>query len=213
MLYIKSFTFNPLLENTYLIYDDDTKKCIVVDPGCYSQHEQNTLADFIYKKKLQITQLINTHCHIDHVVGNHFIQKKYQVPLSIHSLEKDNLKLSLAFSDRYSMPNYIPCNPEKFLDKKKYITVGNYTLDILFLPGHSLGHIALYEQKNKICIAGDVLFEGSIGRTDLPGGNYNILMQSIKNTLFLLDNDTKIYPGHGNPTTIGKEKKYNTFFI
>jgi len=211
MLYIKSFTFNTLLENTYLVYDD-TKQCIVVDPGCYSQQEKNTVANFIYKNKLQITHLINTHCHIDHVVGNHFIKTTYQVPLSIHSLEKDNLKLALAFSGNYNMPNYIPCDPDVFLNKKKYITVGNYTLDILFLPGHSLGHIALYEKKNKLCIAGDVLFKKSIGRTDLPGGDYNTLMHSIKNTLFLLDNDTTIYPGHGKTTTIGNEKKYNSFF-
>ncbi len=208
MIYIQSFTFNTLAENTYLIYDD-TKHCMVVDPGCYTSQEEEQLVSFIKKKKLIIKYLINTHCHIDHVVGNAFIKNKYQVPLSIHPLEKESLALVASYASMYDMENYISTIADVFLDPQQVISLGNYRWKILEVPGHSKGHIALYEEKNKVCISGDVLFENSIGRTDLPGGNHDILMRSIQHTLFLLDDCTKIYPGHGNATTIGKERKYN----
>ncbi|QOI97108.1 MAG: MBL fold metallo-hydrolase [Flammeovirgaceae bacterium] len=210
MLHIESFTFNPFAENTYLVYDD-TKETIIIDPGCCSREEENYLADYISGNRLVVKQLINTHCHIDHVLGNYFVKSKYRVPLFIHPLEEPLLRAVKTYAPNYGFPSYHDVQHDGFLSENDVVVAGDYQFNVLFVPGHSPGHIALYNQQNKILISGDVLFENSIGRTDLPGGDYDILIESIQTKLFSLPDEVTVYCGHGPTTTIGNEKRTNPF--
>lgn len=211
MIKIQSFTFNPsFYENTYILYDD-TKECIVVDPGCFFKEEQKEIAEFIEKNSLKVVKLINTHCHIDHVLGNAFVKKTYQVPLLLHKIDLEVYFAVKTYAELYGFGGYEEAPVDGFLEEGQLVTFGKSSLKVLFVPGHSPGHIALFSEEQNFCIAGDVLFDGSIGRTDLPGGNFDTLISSIHNKLFQLSDDVVIYPGHGPSTTIGKEKTTNPF--
>ena len=210
MLQIKKFTFNPLEENTYIVYDH-TRHCIIVDPGCSTLEEETTLSNFILTNHLVVTQVINTHCHIDHIVGNAYVKKKYGVPLAIHPQDAFLLKLSPQYAQQYGIAYCEPTVAELLLEEDDSIAVGESQLQVLHVPGHSPGHIALYSAEDNFCIVGDVLFQNYVGRTDLPGGDYAELMRSIHDELLVLDDATIIYPGHGANTTIGVEKKHNPF--
>jgi hydroxyacylglutathione hydrolase len=210
MLHVKLFTFNSFAENTYVIYDD-TKACAVVDPGCYGQHEQEVLSSFIEEHALRVTHLINTHAHIDHIVGNHYIQTTYNVQLALHQQEVPMLQVAIQYASSYGFTAYRPIEAEKLLTAGDTIQVGDTLLAVLHVPGHSPGHIALYNRQANVCLSGDVLFRGSIGRTDLPGGDHTLLLQSIHQQLFPLGDEVVVYPGHGPTTTIGKEKSTNVF--
>jgi hydroxyacylglutathione hydrolase len=210
MLRVQCFTFNAFEENTYVVYDN-TRACAIIDPGCYGQHEQETLSAFIEEHALQVVHLVNTHAHIDHIAGNHYVKATYGVRLALHQQEIDTLQAAEQYAATYGFAAYQPIEGEKLLTAGDTIRLGSESLSVLHVPGHSPGHIALYSPQNKLCLCGDVLFKHSIGRTDLPGGNYALLLQSIRQQLFLLGNDTVIYPGHGPTTTIGAEKKNNVF--
>lgn len=210
MLQIKVFTFNPFYENTYILYDE-TGKAVIVDPGCYEREEKEELLDFISSEKLQVTQLVNTHCHIDHVLGNEFVKTTFKVPLSIHQKEVPVLKSVQVYAPSYGFARYQASEPDQFLDPGKVLQVGYEQLKILYVPGHSPGHVVFYHTESKTCIAGDTLFQGSIGRTDLPGGDHGTLLHAIKSVLFTLPEDTIVFPGHGPETSIGAEKEYNPF--
>lgn len=211
MINIQAFTFNPsFFENTYLLYDD-TQECIVVDPGCFFKEELNEISDFISRKNLKVVKLINTHCHIDHVLGNAYIQNTYKVPLYIHKLDLELFYAVKTYAELYGFGGYQEGEVNGYLEEGQEVTFGNSSLKVLFVPGHAPGHIALYHEEQKFCIGGDVLFDGSIGRTDLPGGNYDTLISSIHNKLFPLPDDVVVYTGHGPSTTIGKEKATNPF--
>ncbi len=211
MINIHSFTFNPFQENTCILYDD-TKECIIIDPGCYDYAEKKKLADFIEKQGLNPRRLINTHCHIDHILGNRFIAEKYCLELEINELEIPILQGAPMASQLFGIPDVeISPEPGKFLNEGDVIEFGNSKLDVLFTPGHSPGHIVMVNKEQKFVIAGDVLFYGSIGRTDMPGGDYNTLISSIKEKLFPLGDDFKVYPGHGPVTDIGFEREHNPF--
>jgi hydroxyacylglutathione hydrolase len=210
MIKIKSFTFNPFMENTYVLYDH-TRECIIIDPGCFENFEEKELQQFITENQLKVTQLINTHCHVDHVLGNHFIKEHYKVPFYIHPIEEATLKSVKVYAPAYGFHNYQETTADGFLQEGECVRFGNSTLEIFFVPGHAPGHIALYNKEQKICIGGDVLFQGSIGRTDLPGGDFDTLAKSIRTKLYSLPDDTIVYPGHGPSTTIGEEKKFNPF--
>lgn len=210
MIKIKSFTFNPFQENTYVLYDE-TKEAIIIDPGCHEKSEKEDLTDFIEKEGLQVVSLINTHCHVDHVLGNTFVKDTYKVSLHIHPKEEPTLKSVEAYASVYGFHGYEPATPDEFFEEGDKIKFGNSELEILFVPGHSVGHVVFYNKEEKICIGGDVLFYRSIGRYDLPGGDYNTLMKSIKEKMFGLPDDMTVYPGHGPETTIGDEKKHNPF--
>lgn len=210
MLQIKKFTFNPFQENTYLIYNENGDT-IVIDPGCYTPLEKQTLADFIEQKKLKPTRLINSHCHIDHVLGNPFVSKKYNLLPEFHKAE---LPLLLAVSDygmMWGIQSEIQPGPEIFLNSGEKIFIGDDELEIIFTPGHSPAELSFINHQSKFVIAGDVLFRESIGRTDLPGGNLEILLHSIRTELFKLPVDYTVYAGHGPETTIGHEKAHNPF--
>jgi hydroxyacylglutathione hydrolase len=210
MLQIASMTFNPFQENTYVLYDE-SGECVIVDPGCYEPDEQQELRAFITGNDLRVVQLVNTHCHIDHVLGNEFVKHTYGVGLYIHKLDEPVLRAVSAYAPNYGFNQYQPASVDGFLDEGGEISVGKTKLSILFVPGHAPGHIAFYSAGDKALISGDVLFYNSIGRTDLPGGHYDTLEKSIREKLFTLPDDTTVYPGHGPKTSIGFEKRTNPF--
>jgi len=209
-MYLKKFTFNPIQENMYLIYDD-TKECIIVDPGCYFQHERQELMDYISAQDLKPVRLVNTHCHLDHICGNKFVADTWNLKLEASKLDEYNLQRSIEAGILYNMP--IEPSPPIYLDLKEggEIRWGHSSLCILFTPGHSAGSLSFYNKENKLLLAGDVLFRMSIGRTDLPGGDLDTLLDTIKTKLFLLPKDTIVYSGHGEETTIGYEMYNNPF--
>ncbi len=211
MALVASFTFNPFQENTYLVYDD-TKECVIFDPGCYTETERTNLAEFIKANELKPVRLINTHCHIDHVFGNKFVADTYGLPLEIHKGELPVLEAVPMVSKTYGIPmaDQSPM-PEKFIEEGDIITFGNSSMKALFTPGHSPASLSFYCADGNILIAGDVLFQNSIGRTDLPGGDFTTLINSIKEKYYPLGDDVKVFPGHGPSTTIGYEKANNPF--
>jgi glyoxylase-like metal-dependent hydrolase (beta-lactamase superfamily II) len=210
MLHVKAFVFNPFQENTFVLYDD-TSECVVIDPGCSDEHERKTLASFITQQRLKVKLLLNTHCHIDHVLGNAFVKETYKVNLLIHREEKAVLKAAEVYAPGYGFPMYHDVAADGYLEEGDYVKFGNQSLTVLFVPGHSPGHVAFYDERNRLVIGGDVLFYNSVGRTDLPGGNHELLINSIHTKLFTLPDYVKVYCGHGPETTIGFEKKTNPF--
>ncbi len=211
MIQIQTFTFNGFQENTYVLFDD-TKECIIVDPGCYDNHEQEMLSNFVTENKLKPVLLINTHCHIDHVLGNRFVADKWKLDLAMHELDVPTLKSVKDYCKVYGFHNYEESPlPSHFLNEGEKVKFGESELDILFTPGHAPGHIVLHSKKDRFIIGGDVLFQMSIGRTDLPGGDFDTLIESIKEKLLPLDDNTKVYCGHGPSSNIGFEKANNPF--
>ena len=212
MISIQTFVFGPFQENTYILFDE-TKDCIIIDPGCYNDSERSQLASFIEDNKLKPVKLINTHCHLDHIFGNGFIADKYHLKLEINKHDKPTLDSYLMSAKLYGLNASPSPQPSLYLNEGDTITFGNSTLDIFFTPGHSPGSITFYNRNQKFIIAGDVLFYGSIGRSDLPGGDSETLISSIKNKLFSLEDDYKVYSGHGPSTSIGFERMNNPFLI
>ena len=210
MIKVKSFTFNPFQENTYVLYDE-SKSCIIIDPGCYEIHEKEVLMNFISAESLIVKKLINTHCHIDHVLGNKFIKDTFGVNLYIHRDDEVTLRAVEAYATNYGFPQFESTNADQFLDEGNSLSFGNSSLDILYMPGHAPGHIVLVSYSDHFCIGGDVLFKGSIGRTDLPGGDFDTLIKNIHEKMFKLPDDMIVYCGHGSATTIGEEKVSNPF--
>jgi len=210
MLSIQTFTFNAFSENTYLVFDE-TKEAVIIDPGCYSREEQQNLSSSIGSQGLKIKFILNTHCHIDHVLGNSFVKDTYHVPLLLHKIEDAQLRAVKNYAPVYGFEGYRQAEPDQFIDENDTITFGNTEWKILFLPGHSPGHIGFYDRKEKVVFSGDVLFQNSIGRTDLPGGNHETLIHSIHQSLFTLPDQVVVYCGHGPTTTIGQEKLSNPF--
>ena len=207
---VKYFEFNPFSENTYVLYDE-TKECIIVDPGCYNKQENDILSQFIEEEKLTPVKLVLTHGHIDHIFGNAFVHEKYGLPPEAHMQTRELLRLAGQMAHLYGL-NYVE-SPEIAVELEEggTITFGNTQLDIIWVPGHSPDSICLLNHKEKVAVVGDVLFRGSIGRTDLPGGDYNILITGIKEKLLSLPDDWIIYNGHGPNTVIGHERRTNPF--
>jgi hydroxyacylglutathione hydrolase len=210
MLKIRKFEFNPFEENTYVLYDD-TRECVIIDPGCYDRQEQEELSAFIEENELKVMMLLNTHCHVDHVLGNWYVKNKYNVKLYIHAKDEMVLKAVKVYAPNYGMFEYQEAEPDEFLDEGMEVRFGNQLLKVLFVPGHAPGHIAFYHEQSSQLIGGDVLFYNSIGRTDLPGGNHHALIESIHKKIFTLPDDVVVFPGHGPETTVGFEKKTNPF--
>ncbi|HJU46049.1 MAG TPA: MBL fold metallo-hydrolase [Chitinophagaceae bacterium] len=210
MLHIKSFTFNPVEENTYLLYNEN-KECCIIDPGCYTAAERQVLQDHITEKRLKPVLLLNTHCHFDHVFGNKFIYDTYGSELYIHEKEKVLLDYAPESARGYGLffDNYE--GHVHFLAEHTIVRIGQDELKVLFIPGHAPGHIVFYCEKQGFVIGGDVLFRGSIGRTDLPFGDFDQLVTGIRSKLLTLPEETVVYPGHGGATTIGDEKRNNPF--
>ena len=212
MFLIKVLTFNPVQENTYVLYNEN-KECIVIDPGCYSDEEKEVLKSFIDKNELQPKMLINTHCHLDHVFGNKYIAEAYRLTLQIHKNEEAVLQMAPASGLMFNLPFDNYKGELIFLKEGDVVSLGEDSLQVIEAPGHSPGSICFYCEKQKFIIGGDVLFYQSIGRTDLPGGSHEGLIKNIKEKLFVLPQDVKVYPGHGPATTIGDEIKYNPYLM
>lgn len=212
MSQIAIFTFNPFQENTYVIYDD-TQECVIIDPGCYTQAERDALTSFIEGKQLQPVAIWLTHAHIDHVLGNWFVADRYNIGIAMHPSERDMLAAMPAYGRAsYGVIMQPSPAPTQLLAANQEISFGNTSFKCLFVPGHSPASLAFYNEAEQYVIAGDVLFKGSIGRTDLTGGDMNTLLNSIQTQLFTLDDAVKVYPGHYDDTTIGDEKRHNPFF-
>ena len=208
---IKKFTFNPFQENTYVLYDE-TKEAIIVDPGCFNSSEEKQLSAFISDKELTPVKLVNTHAHVDHVLGNKFIANNYQIGLELYNSEYPMLKMAKTSADLYGVPYNESPEPSAFLKEGDLLKFGSTELEILYVPGHAPDHLVFLNRSQKLLIAGDTLFKGSIGRTDLPGGNHEQLLDNIRKKLFTMDSEVVVYSGHGNETTIGEEKANNPFF-
>lgn len=210
MITINTFTYNGFQENTYVL-TDETNESVIIDPGCYSTTEQTELYNFIKNNNLNPVKLLNTHCHIDHILGNNFVATKFGVELYIHQLDLPTLYATTEYGHLYGFTVDKSPEPAHFLKDGDVVKFGNSTLEVIFTPGHAPGHVVFVNHEQRFVINGDVLFRGSIGRTDLPGGNHQMLINSIKTKLFTLPNDYVIHTGHGPTTTIGYEKKYNPF--
>jgi glyoxylase-like metal-dependent hydrolase (beta-lactamase superfamily II) len=210
MITVSVFTFNPVDENTYVLFSEKDA-CCIIDPGCYFGNERRTLEEYIEQEGLTPKYLLNTHCHLDHVFGNKFIHDRYGLTLHLHQNEKIVLDHAPAAGLQWNMPFENYRGNCVYLKEGDLIHLGDDVLEVLFTPGHSPGSICFYCRAQQFIVSGDVLFRMSIGRTDLPGGDPETLMDSLREKLWTLPDGVKVYPGHGEPTTIGYEKKHNPF--
>ena len=217
MLYIKRFIYNPVGVNTYVV-SDDSGTCAIIDCGCWTEDEWDELKEYINDNHLKVEYLLNTHMHLDHVFGNQFVIRDLGLKPSCSPLEHPyyaNLysQVEMFFGRQFAQSMDYDFTKELGapLNDGNIIQLGNEKLEVIFTPGHSPGGLCFYNADHKILISGDTLFNSSIGRTDLPGGNYSTLIKSIKTRLFTLPADTMVYPGHNNPTTIGFEMNHNPF--
>jgi glyoxylase-like metal-dependent hydrolase (beta-lactamase superfamily II) len=206
---VKRLVFNPLQENTYIIYDE-TKECVIIDPGCQKPAEKDALKQFIADNSLKPKAALNTHCHFDHIFGNNFVYSEYGIELWASEGELANIRRFPASVSLFGISDEQPKAPAHFLENGQTVKFGNSELKVINTPGHSPGSVCFYSETDNFLIAGDTLFAGSIGRTDLPGGDYDKIKESLKK-LIALPEETKVYCGHGPDTAIGKEKRYNPF--
>lgn len=210
MINIEQFTFNPYQENTYVLYDE-TKECVIIDPGMYDAQDQNKFVKKIKDLGLTPVLLLNTHCHLDHVFGNKFVFDNWSLKPQFHKGELQVLQAIPGYAPQMGLTYELSPEPEVYLDETGTVTFGNSVLELIFAPGHSPAHLCFYAKEQGVVIGGDVLFYNSIGRTDLPGGNHDLLLNNIREKLFVLPDGVVVYPGHGSPTTIGYEKQNNPF--
>jgi hydroxyacylglutathione hydrolase len=208
---IYKLVFSPIDVNTYILADE-SKDCAIIDCGCYGKEESEELAAFILKKNLNPVLLLNTHCHLDHVFGNRFMLDRYNLKTFSCELDEENRKDSAEHATLFGLNMETPPEPEGFLTDGQMVTFGSTELTALHVPGHTAGSLAFYSEKNNCVFTGDALFAGSIGRTDLPGGDFDTLINSIRNKLFVLPPSTVVCPGHGKETTVEKEMRTNPFF-
>ncbi len=210
MIQIKKFTFNPMAVNAYLLWDE-IREAVLIDPACYYADEEEELCRFVEAKELKIVHLLNTHGHFDHVMGNNFAEEKWGLKCRMHpgDLQLAGQAKQQAMLFGITMPSLTSAS--ELLSEGEEITFGQTVLKVIHVPGHSQGSVAFYGEQDKVLVAGDILFEGSVGRTDLPGGNHAQLITGIKEKLMTLDDEVKVYPGHGGDTSIGWEKRTNPF--
>jgi hydroxyacylglutathione hydrolase len=210
MLTVKRFIFNPIQENTYVVYNGKDA-CAIIDPGCYFPEEKQSLASWLKETRLHPNILLNTHCHLDHVFGNKWVADQYNLELQMGEKELWTFRFAPESGIHWSMPFENYSGKIIFLKDGDEIQLGGDSLEVLFTPGHSVGHVVFYNRRQGFLIGGDLLFRMGIGRTDIPGGDAGLLLESIQKKLMVLPDDTIVYPGHGEPTTIGYEKENNPF--
>jgi len=203
--------FSPIEVNTYILADK-SGDCAIIDCGCYDQSEFSELTDLIDYKKLNPVLLLNTHCHLDHIFGNGLILEKYRLGALCHKDDDANRKNAVNHALFFALSMKPPPEPAGYLTDGQKISFGQTELTAFHVPGHAAGSLAFYSEKDNVVFTGDALFSGSIGRTDLPEGNYDTLIESIRSKLFILHPDTIVYPGHGDSTTIGREIRFNPYF-
>lgn len=210
---IKKFQFNPFPVNTYVVWDNASKECAIIDPGCYWQEEFDELKQFIATNELSVKYILLTHLHLDHALAVPAVKKLYGVPFMAN--KKDAFLLQNAKQQAASYGLRLQDEPIEIdgdIQEGDIFRLGNEEIEVLEVPGHSPGSVVFYLPQDKKMIVGDVLFRQSIGRTDLPGGNHQTLLDGIQKKLFTLPSDTVVYSGHGPETSIGYEKDFNPFF-
>ncbi len=208
---INIIPINPWQENTYIL-SDETKECVIIDPGCLSPEERDSVAKFIDEKGYKPVRLLQTHMHLDHVFGSKFIADKYNLKLEAHKDDEFWGAQTVDYAANFGMQ--LDSNPPaigNYLNEGDKVTFGQSSLEVIHVPGHSPGGIVFYSKSDKMAIVGDVLFRESIGRADLPGGDFDVLVSNIKSKLLALDDDVAVYPGHGPSSTIGHERQNNPF--
>jgi glyoxylase-like metal-dependent hydrolase (beta-lactamase superfamily II) len=210
MYNVKVFRFSPIQENTYVL-TNNKKEAIIVDPGCYGKQEEQQLEDFINAEGLEVRLLLNTHCHLDHVFGNKFVSERWSLKPRIHRSEKQVLDYAPVAGLMWNLPFDHYSGEVEYLEEGDVTGLEGDPLKVLFTPGHSPGSISFYAENQGFVISGDVLFQGSIGRTDLPMGNFETLAASIRDKIYTLPDHTVVYSGHGEPTKVGVEKRTNPF--
>ncbi len=208
---IQTFEFSPFQENTYVLADDATGEAVLIDPGCYDQDEKETLSQFISSNKLTVKYLLLTHAHLDHVFGVAYAKRKFGVKAYLHALDMVIYNDVPTRCALYGLRGYEPSEIDAYLKEGDQFRFGNTVLDVIFAPGHAPGHVAFVNHAERYVIGGDVLFHGSVGRTDFPLSNHADLIHSIRTQFFTLPDDYIVYPGHMEPTTIGQEKRTNPF--
>lgn len=208
---IKIFEFNPIQENTYLLYDEESLDAVIIDCGAYHNEEKIQLKDFIESNNLNLKYLLNTHLHFDHVLGNHFIHKAYNMK-PMYNKEEESMPGLRQQTQAVRFPiDYEPVFADTYINDGDEIVFGNCKLKALLTPGHSPGSLSFYSEKDNCVFTGDALFFHSIGRTDLWGGDYDTLVNAINTKLLTLPAETVVYPGHGPSSTIKEEKQYNPY--
>lgn len=212
MIKIKTFYFNDLRECTYVLWDE-TGEAIIVDPGCHSESERERLVKFIEGEKLTPVKIVQTHGHFDHIMGNAFVAKRWNLKTYIHPLDKGHLERASQYTQMFGYTIEQPSSDTLDLEDGGVVEFGKSRLRVIHTPGHTRGGVCLYseDENDKFVLTGDTLFAGSIGRTDLPGGDYDQLMESLLSKLVVIGGDYKVYPGHGPATTIGVEMETNPF--
>ena len=212
MIQTKTFYFNDLRECCYILWDE-SKECVIIDPGCHGAGEKERLRKFIETNKLKPQKLLNTHGHFDHVMGNAFVANTWNIKTYIHPMDKPQMERAVSYSDMFGYKIEEPSHDTVDIAEGDIIEFGNSKLKVLYTPGHTRGGVCFYseEEDNRFAVVGDCLFAGSIGRTDLPGGDYDELMHSLLGKLVKLGNDYRVLPGHGPETTIGHEMSTNPF--
>jgi len=211
MIKIKKFEFNPFLENTYLIWDESTYEAMIIDAGCYSSAEEEAIINFIKANPIHLIYMVNTHCHVDHILGNAFIKKEYNPKFLAPENDLFLLRNLIEQAEMFGLNANPSQMPDEYLNENIPVKLGIEVFNFIATPGHTPGGYCLYNKNEKVLFSGDVLFKESIGRTDLPGGDYETISKSLAEKIIVLDNDTNVFPGHGESTTIGNEKLYNPF--
>jgi len=211
MISIKKFVFNPWQENTFVVYDD-TGQCVIIDAGCFNQQEESELSSFIKNNNLTLKYVLNTHLHIDHIMGNAFLYKEFGLAPYAHENDEFLIDQTMSYATQLGIKlSAEPPYPGKYIEDGQIIKFGNSSLNVMHIPGHTPGHVVFYNEEAKVVFSGDVLFYESIGRTDLIYGNYETLIRGINQKLLTLPDNTKVLPGHGESTTIGHERTNNPF--
>lgn len=210
MITIKQFIFNPVQVNTYILHDE-TKNCIIIDAGCFTKEEEQNIVNYIEKKQLVVNKLVQTHGHFDHILGNNFLSQKYKLPLYAHKNAEKFIKNLVNHAKLYNFEVQESIPISNYLEEGDSLNFGNSELKVIHVPGHSPGSLVYYSVESSFAIVGDVLFKGSIGRTDLEDGDLDLLLDGIYKKLYTLPEETTIFPGHGPSTTISYEKASNPF--
>lgn len=210
---IKKFEFNMFPVNSYVLSDEETKEAVVIDAGCFYEEDKQALKNYIISNELTVKHLLCTHLHLDHILGNPFMEEEFGLKAEGHQADDFLLKSAPIQSKMFGIPlEKAPAPLGKYINDGDVISFGNIQLEAIHVPGHSPGSLVYYCKEENVMFSGDVLFQGSIGRADLAKGNFDELREGICSRLFVLPEQTKVYPGHGSSTTIGTEKRTNPFF-
>lgn len=211
MIKIKTFYFNELRECTYILWDE-TSEGVIIDPGCYTSNEEERLSEFIKKEGINLKKILLTHGHFDHIAGASFVSKNWDLEIFVNDADLDHIRRAPQYGSIFGWDiKPLENNKIRTINHGEEVVFGNSKLNILHTPGHTKGGVVYVSHEDKIAITGDTLFAGSIGRTDLPGGDYDELIYSLNNKVLVLGNDYKVYAGHGSETTIGVEKETNPY--